>query len=626
MTWNWNAAPGTPRAERRKAAARKILTSLLVGVLSVGVAWAGAGLIPVSLEESQRKSARPFQVSQQTESVAEEVQSTAQAPSGAQLPQGEFLVGADKLSLSPTPELFQPDGSARTEDSQQSAVWEKDSAKCNLGPDSLSGYQPRLDPDEPPHVHLFPDSALGWPHNPNCIYLGGYGLGPVRGATGVSDLGVWVRSIAVSNGSQTVLFQILDTVGYFNKYRPDICNGCGILDMRRKIAEEVGLPSKDFVSVGSTHTHGGADGYGGWGGVPKWYWHQMRDAVVASASRAIAAMTPARISVGAIDARDFGSERRDHYYSTHDYLGVWLQATTPGGTVLEYPSDPQCAVPGQAKKPECQPIEKEVPPSPIATLVNYAAHPTVLGSGNTLLHPDWPGAFARGFENLTSAPSDVALVFEGGLGNASDEGGLDGYEHNMSKLIADDIARAGTQLTSNDIAAKSVDNLAHPATNMPEIGLAAVGFFDREFTPGTDAAGGPMHYEWHKQTGGPEDDIPGRTRGCNSASPTSVITSVAGYRIGELNIFTGPGELFGNLTEVVKSEANKGIQTMVFGQTNDSLGYIMQSFEFDRTTSVATEYGTNTAEYEEVFGLDVCFGDHVLDEMLRTAADLGVRR
>jgi hypothetical protein len=62
--------------------------------------------------------------------------------------------------------------------------------------------------------------------------------------------------------------------------------------------------------------------------------------------------------------------------------------------------------------------------------------------------------------------------------------------------------------------------------------------------------------------------------------------------------------------------------TMVLGQSNDALGYIIQSFEFDNQGNAVTEYGTMTGEYEEVFSIDHCFGDHVLQTLLDTAGSL----
>lgn len=580
------------------------VVAFLTGALSVGLAWAGAGLAPIAREDNSG----PARVGSESLGDADTgigAVTTARAPRGNKLPPGTFLVGADKTSLTPAPGLYQPDGSRRTDDRAPAAKWVKDPAECN----SPQPPEPSVDPSKP-HAALFPDSTLGWPgHNPNCIYLGGYGIGPLRAAEGVDDqFGVWVRSIAISNGQTTVVFQIIDAVGYFHVYRPDVCDACGMLDMREAITKRLELESPDFVSIGATHTHGGPDGYGGWGGLPKWYWHQIRDSVITSAQRAVAELAPARITVGAIDARQFNNERRDHYYSTPDYLAVWLQARKPTGDT-------------------------------IATLVNYAAHPTLLDDQNAdcnadgcekaVLHADWPGSLNHHVEKVEGG---TGLLFEGGLGNVSpatpplpekraekmtSPEEVDFMGRSFANLLSEDISRAGTALRSNDIEAASVV-IEHPVTNWPELGLAAIGAFDREFTPGSEGAAPPGAYQWSKQGG------PGAVRSCVSASAAQVRTPISAYKIGELGIVTGPGELFSNMTEVVKSKARQSVQTMVFGQTNDSLGYIIQSFEFDRTSNAATEYGTQTAEYEEFFSLDPCFGDHVLATQLELIAELGL--
>ena len=572
--------------------------------LKVVLAWSTASLVVLGGgwrligAPGSGSSARGTQATGQAE--GDETLAVSQSSStGIRLPAGQFLVGADKTSLYPQPQNYTPEGDqCDPGPCENPATWEKRPSRCDVDSGGVTPPDPEVDPNEP-HVRLFTDSDLGWPgHNPNCIYLGGFDIGPVRGATGVHDLGVWARSIAISNGENTVIFQVLDTVGYFARYRSDICDSCGLSDIRQEVSDRLGLGGSQFVSIASTHTHGGADTYGGWGGVPKWYYHQMRDAAIASAEAAVANMEDARIVVGSVDARNFNNERRDHYYSTPDYWALWLQAQTPEG-------------------------------APIATLINHAAHPTQSGSGNTLLHPDWPGALNNQLEVLY--PGSVGLTIEGGLGNVSAQGSMDNMSKTFSRYLAGEIARTSTQLQGNQIAAAAAV-IEHPVTNWGELGLSAIGAFDREFTPESPGAGGPMTYSWEKGRGSrtipeqiqrQEPPRPEDARSCFAASPASVRTPIAAYRIGELNVFTGPGELFSNLTEVIKSKARNNVETMVFGNTNDALGYIIQSFEFDRTTSVVTEYGTQTAEYEEVFALDACFGDHVLDTMLQLRGAVG---
>lgn len=575
--------------------ARILSRRLVVGVVSaatlLGTAWAGVGLAPVSPDDaetavagssSQRDaSAGSSAASAVAQRAVTEVSTQAGPPdlSGLErLPGGEFLVGASERSLAPDPQRWQ------TEDCAEYASNVEESTQ-HLA------------------TRLTEDNALpGWPKSPDCVYLGGYGLGPSRAATGVDPtLDYRVQTVAISNGDETLVWQMTPLVGFFNRYRDDLCEECGILDIRRRIADGLGV-AVDNIAVGSNHSHGGADGYGAWGGMPTWYREQLRDTLVDAAYEAVAAMVPAQIEVGSVEARSFSNERRSTYHSVQDVGAAWLQARTlPGGN------------------------QGGAGPEVIATLANFAAHPTVLGSGNRLLHGDWPSAASEAFAQQLGG---VGLLFEGGLGNVTParprsaqndlngDGETDSYDNvlqmgaDFSALVADDIDRGGYVLRSNDIVALDT-TITHPVTNWTEAALGVTNLLDREFLPGTDGADGPSAYEWNK--GGT-----GSARPCASAGPVSIKTQLTGYRIGELSVLTAPGEIFSGISSVVKAKirnaAYQGGQTMVFGQTQDSLGYIIQSYEQYPPGGVSA--GTGGIEYEETFLLDRCFGDHVLDTML----------
>jgi hypothetical protein len=570
-----------------KFLSRRLIVSAVSTVTVVGTAWAGVGLMPVSTEQAPAAPAEqavaPEPASAVAAAAAESVQSAdAASPpdlSGLQrLPDGEFLVGASEVSLAPDPEQWQ------TEDC---AVY-----GSNVD-DSVTHLSSRI---------LQDNTLPGWPKSEHCVYLGGYGLGPSRPATEVDPtLDYRAQTLAISNGEQTLVWQMTPFVGFFNRYRDDICDRCGILDIRREVADGLGV-AVDNIAIGSNHSHGGADGYGAWGGMPTWYREQVRDALVASAYEAVAAMEPALIEVGSVDARSFSNERRSTYHSVQDLGAAWLQARTlPGGN------------------------QGGAAPEVIATLVNFAAHPTVLGSGNLRLHGDWPSAAS---EALKTSFGGVGLVFEGGLGNVTParprnpetdlngDGAIDSYDNVLQMgndfvaYVGRDIARGGTRLRSNVIAAVDT-TITHPITNWTETALGITNLLDREFMPGTDGADGPSAYQWNK--GGT-----GSARPCVSSGPVSVRTQLTGYRVGELSVVTAPGEIFSGISVIAKAKirnaAFDGGQTMVFGQTQDSLGYIIQSYEQYPYQGVSA--GTGGIEYEETFLLDRCVGDHVLDTML----------
>lgn len=564
--------------------ARRAVASFLGGSLIVGTAWAGVGLSPASNQSSATGPKAPGQAVAAAAQVADLGGTQAGSltpPDLTPLKQnplsgGLFYVGADETSIAPDP-----------------AKWQRTGCSVNgsRGGEEATRIIQRLAEGEVPP---------GWPKSDNCVYLGGFGIGPVRPATSIDpQTPVAVRSLAISNGTDTVIWQIVDVVGFFSTYRSDLCSpGCGILDIRRKLSADLGIPVAN-VAVGATHTHGGADGYGAWGGLPDWYRVQLRDAVIASAYNALRNVKVATISTGETDNRGMNSERRGTYYSTPDFGLVWMHAAdaATGATV--------------------------------ATVVNYAAHPTLVNL--PMMHGDWPATAAHAMKEQLGG---TGLVFEGGLGNMSTsarppqsdltgDGKLDRLDEviqhgrDFAAFVKADIEDGGHSMTTSTIKAVNA-TIAHPSTNWGENGLAFGGLLDREFTPGSDGADGPGQWVGGKHG----------VRKCASSSAVMVKTDLSGYLIGNLRVLTAPGELFSNMTVVMKSrtgrtDARNGGQVMVFGQTQDSLGYIIQSYEVDPGGGALTNVpAVKPVEYEETFMLDRCFGDHVLEQALALAGQL----
>ena len=617
-----------------KKHARIAITAFVAGLVAVSSALAGIIIAPqvpkldtpdaASVARAAGvplRSSSAASISLEPADVAGAAASTVKAPAGGRTPDGTFLVGAARVNLEPGPTLFggqtwQREGCTRYDDSGVGGV----------------NQDHVLPPLDDPSSAL--DEIRGWPaSSPDCVYLGGFGIGPSRPAEGVGPGGVWIRAIAISNGEETFVYEIADLVGWFARYDSMICADCGIRDVRKRLASDLGVDIGD-VMAGSTHSHAGADSYGGWGGIPKWYRNQIRDSAVAAAKQAVANLVPATLQSGEVHLRNRNNERRDHYYSTVDTGATWLQAKTLEGEPHGCDQPASTATLRRQRRPDrtprptptataCVPVSD--PPEVIATLATYAAHPTIVG--DPVLHADWPGATARAFE---ARYGGVGLTFEGGLGNAS-VSGLDGPNEPAKaeatgKAIADDVAASISDdprpIISNAMAA-SVSDITHPVmTNPGLITLGAFGLFDREFLPGSEGAGLPGVYHWSKSDL-PSDELEGGyLRGCSSAGPT-IITTTGAHRIGDLLIAFAPGEIFSNIAEVVKERADNDATAMVIGQTNDALGYLIQSFEFDLAANVVTEYGTKSAEYEEVFAVDRCIGDHVLETLLDSTSTLG---
>jgi hypothetical protein len=76
-----------------------------------------------------------------------------------------------------------------------------------------------------------------WPNNPDCIYMGGYGIGPMNPITHIhDDHGMGVRGVAILDDDDTALvLVVVDAVGWFWEYGSK-CSDCGI----RQITERMG--------------------------------------------------------------------------------------------------------------------------------------------------------------------------------------------------------------------------------------------------------------------------------------------------------------------------------------------------------------------------------------------------
>ncbi|MEX2392987.1 MAG: hypothetical protein WD826_00775 [Actinomycetota bacterium] len=527
-----------------KTHARTALAAFVVGVIALSSALAGIvvspgadDLVPDPREVAAAGGIEPLaasdtQLSLDPDDVAEVLAANVRAPKGERTPDGTFLAGAARVSLAPAPTLF---GGAR---------WEREA--CTALDDGNIEADHLIPPVEGDPVTTV-DEIRGWPaSSPDCIYLGGFGIGPARPARSLGDGGVWVRAVAISNGERTFVYAIGDLVGWFSRYDQTICVDCGIRDVRDRIASEIGVPLAGLM-IGSTHTHAGADTYGGWGGIPSWYRNQIRDSAIAAVKQAVANLAPSTLHSGTLEMSERNNERRDHYYSTVDTGLTWIQARplgTDGGCATGSDAAAVRRRPRPRRTPTPEPTKRKRTPRPsptqtpnatptsiptpticvpdtdaIATIATYAAHPTIVG--DPILHADWPGATARTFEDRYGG---VGLTFEGGLGNASVSTVGQGTEperaEQTGRAIADaagaDIAANDGRIASNDMVASIDDALTHPvATNLGLATLATVGLFDREFVPGTPGAGVPGAYHWTK--GGAVDPEPGSLRGCSSA-------------------------------------------------------------------------------------------------------------
>jgi hypothetical protein len=294
--------------------------------------------------------------------------------------------------------------------------------------------------------------------------MGGFGIGPANPAVEFeSDPGLWVRSVAISDGEDTLVLTVIDAEGYLWDYKSK-CERCGAKQLAEDLGKDLDIDPSSFV-IAATHSHASPDLIGGWGFVPDWYMAQVTDAIKDSISDAVGNMQPARIDVGEVLARGQNSERRDTYRSAEEQQLTWLRATNRETDAV------------------------------IATVGAYAAHPTTKGTNGGTASSDWVGVFEKTLENRFGG---IGMHFMTGLGNMSTSGGTQ-----MGATLAGLVPSKGTVLTDTNVRIER-EIWQQPATNVPLTLLGFPGFFDREFLTTPSSI----------QTGKSPDTAP-----CLSASP-----------------------------------------------------------------------------------------------------------
>jgi hypothetical protein len=548
---------------------RAAAVALVTGMLLVSAAWAGAVLAPVGLRDAVSEvtdlaerlvpkppAAAPEEPATAPSTTADEVAAQA-AP--ASLGAGQVLAGAAKVSMEPRPDDF--GGTWQTENCE--------TLGSDIGEETLT--------------HLLDLSRTLWPAPANCIFMGGYGIGPMNAISSWDDEhGLWVRSIALGDGEETVVLVLIDAVYYFAEYA-SMCAECGAVQIAERLGAELGIDPAGFF-IAATHAHTAPDLVGGWGGVPDWYMQQVEQAIEQSIREAYAAREPAVLEIGEEWARPHNRERRNTYRSAEEPGMSWFR-------VVAAPDEP--ARPGRRPR---QPATPRV----IATVGAFAAHPTTV-SPSGVAHADWPGVFASEVEGRFGG---VAANFPTGLGNMSASGGT-----RMGELLARLLPDVGQgQIVEEPDIAVGASQWRHPVTNSGLTVLGLPRFFDRPF----DVQPATVQVGTHD------------ARPCLSAAPVSVLTGVNAARIGPLLLTGAPGELFSNVSNTIK-EANPHGITLPFGMTNDGLGYIAQSFESDFLARQGLGFFAQDAgfEYEDAYSIDHCIGDKVLEETLQLVRSLG---
>ena len=605
-----------------KSLLRTTVIAGLTGTLAVGAAWAGVGLAPVSLPTTVPDPAGVVAGVTQGQPAATggETLTAAGLPSfGA----GQVLVGAAKTSIYPQP------------DASKGEVWERDLNKCTRALNAVNGPAEFMNEVQNIGDH-FASAGTPWPENPNCIYQGGYGLGPNFPVNEFDqELGLWVRTAAISDGTDTILLSVVDGEGWLWDYKSK-CADCGIKQIQERLiakhGEQYGLKPGSF-NLHATHSHTSPDFLGGWGFVPDWYMKQVTDTIIATAEQALASLEPAVLEVGSEDARKHNGDRRGTYRSAEETDLTWLRAIAvqdappAAATVTTDTKGKKKPAPSPSPTASSEPTPARV----ITTLGAFAAHPVTQDEERGVAHPDWPGFFNKQVEARFGG---VGMHFMTGLGNVTGakrehrdaDGHIDGGSgFELANLIP--AVGAGRPVDNTDLRLAQT-TWQQPVTNAPLDALGTPGFFDRQF----DAA--PAKVAVAKGDSNTQDEQTAQetqtklqkgelnskpTAACVSAAPQSVELPVTVAKIGnDIVLSTGPGELFSNLTNTIKEKSVDQV-TFPLAQTNDSLGYMPQSFELNPVGQQGLGFGAGGfvfVNYEDSYAIDKSVGDMVLETTL----------
>lgn len=342
------------------------------------------------------------------------------------------------------------------------------------------------------------------------VYLAG--LRSPRLSDGVHD-DLYARALALSEGTTTAILVGVDVIGV---PRPYVERAKALLIAR-------GVPAENLI-VCATHQHSGPDTIGLWGpsetetGVHPAFVEQLIQGVVEAAEEAFRTRKTATV-----------------------FLGV---TTIPDGVARNV------RVPGYHDK-EVRTLrfvgEDNVT---VGTLVNFTAHPEVLGSENTKIAADYPAYVYRLLDGVLGG---VTLFLNGALGGmvTTDE----------SERTFAEAERIGTLVAEAALAATRAGKPLEGNQLLVRKRVFSVPVENERFQMA--AAMGVIPIPWDATNG-------------------KIETEVNLLRLGLVTMATIPGELLPKLGfRLIDAIRETGAVPFLLGLANDELGYILAEEDFD---------------------------------------------
>jgi hypothetical protein len=244
--------------------------------------------------------------------------------------------------------------------------------------------------------------------------LAGYGARRAQPSTGVHDP-TEARALIIDNGVERIAFVSVDHLGFDH----------GMVERIRAIASEPAHIKPDHIFVMSSHTHSGGGAFmemlpllanvlaGKFDPrIRAFYEQRTAEAIIAAGKN----MKPARIAFGAGEARGISRFR-----------STW----PPNG-----PVDPEVGVIR---------VDSIASGKPMAVLMNFAAHPTVLGAENMSFSADFVGYARNALEKMMGG-GVMAIFANGAQGTIAPHAfqGDDGWQRaeNVGTILAAEVFKA----------------------------------------------------------------------------------------------------------------------------------------------------------------------------------------
>jgi len=363
--------------------------------------------------------------------------------------------------------------------------------------------------------------------------LAGYGARAAKPSTGVHDP-CEARALVIDNGAEKLAFVAVDHLGFDH----------GMVERIRAIASQATHIPSDHIFVMSSHTHSGGGAFmemlpplamilaGKFDPKVRSFYEQRTAEAIIAADKNLKA---ARIAFGAGEARGISRFR-----------STW----PPNG-----PIDPEVGVIR---------VDSADSGKPMAVMMNFAAHPTVLGSENMTFSADYVGYARRAVERLIGG--EVLAIFANGAQGTVAPRAFQGDDQwqkaeNVGTILAAEVFKVVLMIKPQDAVAIKLTRSPLPLKFVPPPG----------FPPGL-------------------------------AYPPTYDSEVSAVSFDNKFAFvTIPGELSSILNIQVKERGRMlGFEkTFLLGLTNDALGYIISEDEYRHKTyeSTISLFGSNFGSF-----------------------------